>query len=164
MRILGIDPGTVRTGWGVVEIAGARVVGVEAGVIRAADDDALELRLCAIHAGLSEVIRRLAPAAVAVEDIFFAKHPNAALKLGHARGVALLAAAQAELVVHPYPPAVVKRSLVGRGAAQKEQVARIIGALLGWRDLPIDATDALAVAITHANASRSALAALRTKR
>src|SRR5688572_3312937 len=144
MRILGIDPGTLRTGWGVIEVAGVRLAGVEAGVIRAGDGDPLEQRLCVIHEGLAEVIERLAPVAVAVEDIFFAKHANAALKLGHARGVALLAAAQADLAVHAYPPAVVKRSLVGRGAADKQQVARIIGALLGWRDLPLDATDALA--------------------
>ena len=90
---------------------------------------------------------------MAIEDIFFGKFANAALKLGHARGVALLAAAQAELPVHSYPPTVVKRTVVGRGRATKEQVSRLVGAILGWRELPaIDATDALAAAITHAQA------------
>ena len=96
------------------------------------------------------------PEAVAVEDIFFAKYANAALKLGHARGVALLAAAELELEVHEYPPAIVKRTVVGRGAADKMQVARLITALLGLKEPPEeDAADALAVAITHIQASRS---------
>src|SRR5690606_36319541 len=95
------------------------------------------------------------PDAVAVEDIFFARYPQAALMLGHARGVAVLAAAQAELAVTAYPPAVVKRALVGSGRADKQQVAQLVGAVLGWKELPsVDATDALAIALTHLNASR----------
>ena len=98
-----------------------------------------------------------APEAVAVEEIFFAKYANAALKLGHARGVALLVAAQSEIAVHEYPPAIVKRTVVGRGAADKVQVGRLVTALLGLREPPQeDAADALAVAITHIQASRSA--------
>jgi crossover junction endodeoxyribonuclease RuvC len=158
MRVLGIDPGTVRTGWGVVERNGSKLVGIEAGVIGAREGEALERRLLAIHEGLTEVIARHHPTAVAVEDIFFAKHANAALKLGHARGVALLAAAKAGLDVHAYPPATVKRALVGRGAADKEQIARLVSTLLGMRDLPVDASDALAVAITHLHAAASPLA------
>ena len=160
MRVLGVDPGTIRTGWGVVERQGGRLIAIDAGVIRCRDADPLEVRLRRIHEGLAEVALRCLPTVVAVEDIFFAKHANAALKLGHARGVALLAAAQRDLEVHAYPPAVVKRSLVGRGAAEKEQVARLVAALLGIRDLPLDATDALAVAITHLNAAQSPLAEL----
>ncbi len=91
-----------------------------------------------------------------MEEIFFAKYPNAALKLGHARGVTLLVAAQSGLEVYEYPPAVVKRTVVGRGAADKTQVARLIAALLGLKTTPEeDAADALAVAITHVQASRS---------
>ena len=157
MRVLGVDPGTVRTGWGVVERHGSKLVGIAAGVIKAGEDGPLPERLLAIHTGLAEVIARYEPEAVAVEDIFFAKHPNAALKLGHARGVALLAAAQSDLAVHAYPPATVKRALVGRGAADKEQIARLVGTLLGMRDRPPDASDALAVAIIHLNASASSL-------
>jgi crossover junction endodeoxyribonuclease RuvC len=90
---------------------------------------------------------------MAVEDIFHARFANSALKLGHARGVALLAGAQAGLSITAYPPALVKRSIAGRGQADKAQVARIVGAMLGLRSLPdIDATDALAIAITHAHA------------
>lgn len=160
MRVLGIDPGTVRTGYGVVEQDGTRLIGIAAGVIKEKDTAPLEVRLKTIFDGLSEVIREHRPTHVAVEDIFFAKFPNAALKLGHARGVALLAAANAGLEVHAYPPAVVKQAIGGRGRAEKTQVARMVGAILGWATLPaIDATDALAVAITHANVSsvRSAI-------
>lgn len=155
-RVLGIDPGTLKTGWGVIETSGPRATLIAAGVIHAKRAQALELRLETIHVGLAEVIAIHAPASVAVEDVFFAKHANAALKLGHARGVALLAAASAGLSVHAYAPALVKKTVAGRGAAKKEQVARLVGALLGIRSLPAeDACDALAIAITHMQAMRA---------
>jgi crossover junction endodeoxyribonuclease RuvC len=109
-----------------------------------------------IHQGLQQVIAEHQPEAVAVEEIFFAKYANAALKLGHARGVALLVAAESELEVHEYPPAIVKRTVVGRGSADKTQVGRLVSAVLGLKTPPEeDAADALAVAITHIQASRS---------
>lgn len=155
MRVLGIDPGTVRTGWGIVQNDGQRLRGVAAGVIALRESETLELRLMAIFEGLSEVIATHAPTVCAVEDIFFAKYPAAAMKLGHARGVALVAAARGGLVVTAYPPALVKRTVSGRGNADKQQVARMVGAMLGWAELPsVDATDALAVAITHLSAAR----------
>jgi crossover junction endodeoxyribonuclease RuvC len=155
VRVLGIDPGTVRTGWGVVESDGAKLRGVAAGVIAVRESEPLERRLAQIFDGLAEVIATHAPTACAVEDIFFAKYPAAAMKLGHARGVALLAAARGGLAVSAYPPALVKRSVGGSGSAEKQQVARMVGAMLGWTELPaIDATDALAVAITHLYAAR----------
>ena len=99
------------------------------------------------------VIAEHAPTSLAVEDIFHARFAASALKLGHARGVALLVGAQAGLPISAYPPALVKRSVAGRGQADKSQVARIVGAILGLRELPeVDATDALAIAITHAQA------------
>ena len=106
-----------------------------------------------------------APGAAAIEDIFMAKFPNAALKLGHARGVALLAIAQAGLSVHAYPPTLVKRTVVGKGRADKQQIARVVGMILGLREsYGPDATDALAIAITHAQASSmSALASTTGK-
>jgi crossover junction endodeoxyribonuclease RuvC len=157
VRILGVDPGTVNTGWGLVERVGSRLHGIDAGVIRTKAKAPLEQRLHLIHTGLLEVIEKHHPNAFAVEDIFFAKYANAAMKLGHARGVALLAAAGAGLDVHTYPPAVVKRTVAGRGKAGKAQVALLVGAMLGWKELPTtDATDALAIAITHAQASRMA--------
>ncbi len=156
MRILGIDPGTRRTGWGVIEPWGPRAKVVAAGVISAPARRPLEARLKLIHDGLAEVIAAHLPTCMAVEDIFFAKHASAALKLGHARGVALLTAANAGLTVEAYPPALVKRTVTGRGRADKEQVARLVGAILGLKELPaIDASDALAIAITHLQASRA---------
>ena len=155
LRVLGVDPGSVRTGYGVIERDGTRLRLITAGTLTAGEKAPLEERLLTIHTGLRALIDEYAPGAAAVEDIFMAKFPNAALKLGHARGVALLAIAQAGMSVHPYPPAVVKRSIVGKGAADKTQVARIVGAMLGLTELPgIDATDALAIALTHAQAAR----------
>jgi crossover junction endodeoxyribonuclease RuvC len=116
----------------------------------------LAKRLHVIHRELQQVIAEHQPEAVAVEEIFFAKYANAALKLGHARGVVLLVAAQSEIAVHEYPPAIVKRTIVGRGAADKVQVGRLVTVLLGLATPPEeDAADALAVAITHIQASRS---------
>jgi crossover junction endodeoxyribonuclease RuvC len=156
MRVLGIDPGSRRTGWGVVQLEGTRLRQIAAGTIAVQEKLALATRLRTIHAELERVIEAHAPEAVAVEEIFFAKYANAALKLGHARGVALLVAAQSELPVHEYPPAIVKRTVVGRGAADKVQVGRLVSALLGLKEPPEeDAADALAVAITHIQASRS---------
>ncbi|HEX6240293.1 MAG TPA: crossover junction endodeoxyribonuclease RuvC [Polyangiales bacterium] len=155
LRVLGLDPGSVRTGWGVVEWETSCARGIAAGVIRVPESAPIAERLRRIHAGVCEVLAQHRPDAVAVEDIFFARYPRAALMLGHARGVAVLAAAQAELAVTAYPPAVVKRALVGSGRADKQQVAQLVGAVLGWKELPsVDATDALAIALTHLNASR----------
>lgn len=164
MRVLGIDPGSVRTGWGVVERSGSKLTGIAAGVIEAGSTDELHLRLAVIYDGLRAVIVDYQPTTVAVEDIFYARSVKSALTLGHARGVALLAAGHSGLDVTPYPPALVKRSIAGSGRAEKEQVAMIVGAILGWKTLPaIDATDALAIAITHAQASRMAIASKPTR-
>jgi crossover junction endodeoxyribonuclease RuvC len=149
-RVLGVDPGTRVTGWGVVDADRSVLRGRAAGILKAPERLPLAERLVVVHEGLREVIREHAPTVVAVEDLH-ARHPKAALALGHARGVILLAAAQAGLEVVPYPPALVRRAVVGRGAADKLQVARLVGALLALRELPpLDATDALAVAIAHA--------------
>lgn len=156
MRVLGIDPGSRRTGWGVVQLEGTRLRPIASGTIALSAKLALPERLRQIHEELGRIVEAHAPNAVAVEEIFFAKYANAALKLGHARGVALLVAAERDLAVHEYPPAVVKRTVVGGGAADKIQVTRLVTALLGLSDPPQeDAADALAVAITHIQASRS---------
>jgi crossover junction endodeoxyribonuclease RuvC len=152
---LGVDPGSIVTGWGLVEDRGGRLRAVGAGVLELGAKKPLEERLRILHVELTAIVEAHRPDAFAVEDLFFAKHANAALKLGHARGVALLVAATSGLSVSAYPPAVVKRTIAGRGAADKAQVAQIVGAILGMKELPkIDASDALAVAITHARASR----------
>lgn len=165
MIVLGVDPGTIRTGWGVVRRDGARLTGIDAGVIEAPKSAPLEARLLAIHRELCVVIAKHAPSCVAVEDMFV-KHARSALTLGQARGVVLLAGAQAGLEVSAYSPALVKRSVAGSGQAPKDQLARIVCAMLGFRDLPaVDATDALAIAITHAHAAalrgRTAMAKAR---
>ncbi|KPK15252.1 MAG: hypothetical protein AMJ62_09820 [Myxococcales bacterium SG8_38] len=156
MRVLGIDPGSRRTGWGVVQLEGTRLRHLGAGTILVSDKVPLPMRLRLIHEELAGIIALHRPDAMAVEEIFFAKYANAALKLGHARGVALLVAAESEIGVHEYPPAIVKRTIVGRGAADKAQVGRLVMALLGLHTPPgEDAADALAVAITHIQAARS---------
>jgi crossover junction endodeoxyribonuclease RuvC len=155
VRILGVDPGTVRTGWGVVDRRGSQLLSVDSGVLKTTPKAPLEVRLLEIRDGLGEVIDRYEPEAFAIEDIFYAKHANAAMKLGHVRGVAMVVAASRQLRVHTYPPTVVKRTVAGRGRAPKDQVARLVCAMLGLRSLPdVDATDALAIALTHAQASR----------
>lgn len=154
-RVLGLDPGSVRTGWGIIEGKAQTARGIAAGVIRVPEKAPLAERLQLIHQGVERVLAEYKPDAVAVEDIFFARYPQAALILGHARGVALLAVSQAGLSVSAYPPSVVKRAVVGSGRAEKTQVAQLVGALLGLKELPaIDATDALAVALTHLNVMR----------
>jgi crossover junction endodeoxyribonuclease RuvC len=164
MLILGIDPGSQVTGWGVVEAHGAKVRGVAAGVLKLGRGS-LESRLTTLFDGLEALIEEHTPDEAAVEDIFYAKHPNAALKLGHARGVALVVLARAGVPIAAYPPAIVKRTVAGRGLADKAQVARLVGTILGWKALPaVDATDALAVAITHARAASVVAAGLPMKR
>lgn len=152
-RVLGIDPGTHRAGYGIVEADGARVICIAAGVIKTKEKAPLEARLHTVHAALATLIATHAPTSVAVEEVYVGEHASAALALGHARGVALLAAAQAGLVVTPYPASVVKRTVVGKGSASKDQVALILRAILGLREMPgVDATDALAIALTHLRA------------
>lgn len=155
LRVLGIDPGTRRLGWGVVERRGAHVTALAAGVLRLTEKEALEVRLEKVHRALGEVVDTYAPRALAVEDIFYAEFPSAAIKLGHVRGVVLLVGAQRGLEVVSYAPALVKRTVAGRGAAEKSQVARIVAATLGLRIAPpVDAADALAVALAHCSKAR----------
>lgn len=155
MRVLGVDPGSRRTGWGIAERSRGRLTGVAAGVIKLKEKAPLADRLEVIYDRLEELIETHQPDAVAVEDVFYAKYPNAAIKLGHVRGVVLLLVAKRGLPLAEYAPALVKRTVAGRGAADKTQVARLVGAMLGFEQvLAEDATDALAVAITHLNALR----------
>ena len=157
MRILGLDPGTIRFGWGLIERSQARLSLVDAGVLVLGGDRPLALRLLEVDERLAALIAEHRPAVVAIEDVFFAKFANAAIKLGHVRGVALVSAARADLPIFEYPPALVKRTVVGRGRADKQQVGQLVRAILGLKEVPqVDAADALAVAITHAQAGRGA--------
>ncbi len=152
IRILGLDPGLARMGWGVIAVSGSRIAHVAHGVILTRTADGLGPRLLALHRALEEVIARERPAAVAVEQAFVAKDPSAALKIGHARAVALLAAAQAGLEIAEYAPNHIKKSVVGVGHAQKEQVQAMVKRLLPTcRVEQADAADALACAIAHAH-------------
>lgn len=148
--MLGIDPGTRRLGWGVVERNGTRLRHRGHGVLVLDPKEPLETRLHAIEQGLSEVIARFRPDVGSVETIFFNKDPQAAAKLGHARGVVLLCLARGTVRVAEYAPARVKRTVAGGGQADKRQVMLLVRATLGLDTLPpSDAADALALAITH---------------
>jgi crossover junction endodeoxyribonuclease RuvC len=148
--VIGIDPGTRRFGWGIVERRGTRLVHHGHGVIRVDENESIASRLVAIECELVEVVRAHHPVMASVEALFYAKDPQAAAKLGHARGVALLVCARAGLVVHEYAPALVKKAVVGSGRAEKGQVAQMIRVILGLPSLPpADAADALALAVTH---------------
>lgn len=152
MRILGIDPGSRTTGYGVVDADGRTLRCVECGVVQAPAGLPLERRLATILKGLMEVVEELRPQVAAVEDVFHAVNARSALALGHARGVALAAAAMAGITVHAYPPSVVKKAVTGRGRATKDQVGRMVRLLMGLKREPrADATDALAVAVAHAH-------------
>jgi len=152
MRVLGIDCGTERTGYGVIDSDGRDHRLVTAGVIRAQRCLPLEARLLAIARGLRDVIRAHQPEAAAVEQVFHAANTKTALKLAHVRGAALLVAAEAGLEVGEYSPLEVKTSVVGYGRAEKAQVQMMVATLVGLSDsiASEDASDAVAVAICHA--------------
>jgi crossover junction endodeoxyribonuclease RuvC len=154
VRILGLDPGLARMGWGVVEMTGTRLVHVAHGVLTSDAKTDLGRRLLALHEALVLVIAAQRPAAIAVEQAFVSKDPQAALKLGHARAVALLAAAQAALEIAEYTPNHIKKCVVGTGHADKQQVMAMVRRLLPTAKVDqSDAADALAAAIAHAHLS-----------
>ena len=156
MRVLGVDPGTAVTGYGVIETGGANGTPgmgrlVECGVIRFARRVPLPQRLHELHDGIVELIGRHHPTALALEHAFYHKNVRTTLVLGHARGVVLLAAQQAGLEIAEYSPARVKKTVVGAGGAAKSQVAAMVARLLRLRQAPrpADAADGVAVALTH---------------
>jgi crossover junction endodeoxyribonuclease RuvC len=154
VRILGLDPGLSAMGWGVIAVEGSRLTHVAHGVIATKPALGLGLRLMELHRVLALVIAEHGPGAIAVEQAFVAKDPNAALKIGHARAVALLAAAQAGLEIAEYAPNQIKKCVVGAGHAGKEQVQFMVKRLLPACGVTkADAADALAAAIAHAHLS-----------
>ncbi len=162
IRILGIDPGLRRTGWGLIDVDGNRLIFVACGSVATADKAGLADRLVQIHDGLVQVIERFAPAEAAVENTFVNTNASATLKLGQARGVALLIPARAGIAVSEYAPNLVKKTIVGAGRADKKQIRVMIGVLLPKADpASEDAADALAIAICHAHHRQSA--ALRAR-
>ena len=151
VRILGIDPGLNRTGWGVIESEGNRLRHIAHGVVSSAPADALSDRLSSIYSELAKIILTWSPQEAAVEEVFVNKNPASTLKLGMARGIALLAPAMAGLTVGEYAANLVKKSIVGAGHADKAQVAMMVAMLLPGVTAKADAADALAVAICHAH-------------
>src|SRR6201996_1409936 len=152
IRILGIDPGLRRTGWGVIEIEGNRLIYIGCGSVEPPDSLPLASRLLAIHEGLSTVLGDFRPEEAAVEQTFVNKDGVATLKLGQARGVAMLAPAMFGIAVSEYAPNQVKKPVVGAGHADKNQIAMMLKILLPKQEpKSADAADALAIAITHAH-------------
>ena len=156
IRILGLDPGLSAMGWGVIEVSGSRLGHVAHGVIATKPASGLGVRLMLLHRALVEIIQSHGPTAIAVEQAFVARDPQAALKIGHARAVALLAAAQSGLEIAEYAPNHIKKCVVGAGHAGKEQVQFMVKRLLPACGVTqADAADALAAAIAHAHTAGS---------
>jgi crossover junction endodeoxyribonuclease RuvC len=156
IRIIGIDPGLRRTGWGVIESDGNRLIFVGCGSVETSERDPTAERLKVIHEGLARVLGDFAPAEAAVEQTFVNKDGAATLKLGQARGVAMLAPAVYGITVAEYAPNQVKKTVVGAGHADKNQIRVMLGVLLPKADpKTADAADALAIAITHAHQRQS---------
>jgi crossover junction endodeoxyribonuclease RuvC len=153
--VLGIDPGTAHTGFGVVVSRGQTLAALDGGVIGTGPDEPLERRLARIHGRVCDLISEYSPAAVAVEDLFFGQNVRTAFAVGQARGAVMLSAGLAGVPCFSYTPQAVKQAVCGSGRAAKGQVQRMVGALLSLADPPHDdhAADALAVAICHANGS-----------
>jgi crossover junction endodeoxyribonuclease RuvC len=157
IRILGIDPGLRRTGWGLVEADGNRLIYVACGSVETSERAALGQRLVVIHDGLCQVIEQYSPHEAAVEATFVNVNAAATLKLGQARGIAMLVPAKAGLMVAEYAPNVVKKTVVGAGHGDKAQIRMMIGVLLPKADPQSeDAADALAIAVCHAHHRTSA--------
>ena len=164
IRILGIDPGLRRTGWGVLDVDGNRLIFVGCGSVETREHMALASRLLTIHAGLGAVLARFRPSEAAIEQTFVNKDGVATLKLGQARGVAMLAPAMFGIAVAEYAPNQVKKTVVGAGHADKTQIQAMLKILLPKADpASAAAADALAIAITHAHHRKSAALAARMK-
>jgi crossover junction endodeoxyribonuclease RuvC len=164
IRILGIDPGLRRTGWGVVDSDGNRLIFVGCGSVETDNKANLALRLLAIHDGLVRVVEEFAPDEAAVEATFVNKDAVATLKLGQARGIAMLVPARASVPVSEYAPNLVKKTIVGAGHCEKSQIRMMIGVLLPKADPQSeDAADALAIAVTHAHHRSSLILKVATR-
>jgi crossover junction endodeoxyribonuclease RuvC len=162
VRIIGIDPGLRRTGWGIVDVTGNRLRFVAAGLVTSTGESDLAARLVELHVGLSGIVADWRPDEAAVEETFVNVNPTSTLKLGQARGIALLVPAQAGLVVAEYAPNAVKKAIVGAGHAEKQQIHHMVRVLLPKAEFEgNDPADALAVAICHAHHRQSPEARLK---
>lgn len=164
MRVFGIDPGSTTTGYGIIEAQGSSVLHLDNGGIHLPTSKTLPHRLAIIYNEVTALIERFQPDAVAVENVFVAKNVSSTLKLGHARGAAIVAAVNAGVTVAEYTPSQVKKALTGYGAASKDQIQRMVKAVLNLPELAFeDASDALAIALCHAQSHAFELALNRSK-
>ncbi len=155
MLVLGVDPGSKVTGYGLVEKKDDKMVCIDSGHIRLPDKTPFYDRIHKIFKGMAEIMNRCRPQEMAIEDVFYAKNIKTALRLGHARGAVLIAAAECQIPIFEYTPLEIKKSVVGYGRAGKEQVRAMVQVILKLKSQPdLDASDALATAICHLNWSR----------
>jgi crossover junction endodeoxyribonuclease RuvC len=160
VRILGIDPGSQVTGFGIVDVNGSRTTAIEWGSIRTSGEHSDRLR--SIFLALGRVVREFEPAEIAIERVFLSRNADSALKLGQARAAAICATFEADVPIYEYSARHIKKAVVGRGGAEKDQVQRMVQMILGVREaIAADAADALAAAICHAN-ERNVQGLLRT--
>lgn len=154
LRLIGLDPGLRRTGWGIIDVTQNHCRHVANGCVTSRDKDPLATRLRQIHVGLMDIIAEHRPVSAAIEETFVNKNPNSTLKLGQARGVVMLAASLSDLTVAEYTPNAIKKSVVGNGHAAKQQVQAMVSVLLPGITIDSeDAADALAAALAHAHLS-----------
>ncbi|MDX6691173.1 MAG: crossover junction endodeoxyribonuclease RuvC [Solirubrobacteraceae bacterium] len=165
MIVLGIDPGTANTGYGVVQRRSGRLVALDGGVITTRPEAPAQIRLAAIHRRVGELIDQYTIRIIALEDIFFGQNVSSAFAVGQARGAVMTAAGERRLEVHSYTPQQIKHAVTGSGRAEKDQVARMVQMLLSLEALPHPdhAADALAIAICHANGAPHAAAVAETR-
>ena len=150
-KIIGIDPGLINTGWGLIEVEGNVIRHIDHGLIKIKTSDDIAVRLLNIYEALILILSKHMPDEASIEKTFVNKNPNSSLKLGHARGVILLALAKKKLTCFEYAPNQIKKSIVGRGHADKDQIATMVTMLLSKKiEGTSDVSDALAIAITHA--------------
>lgn len=162
--ILGIDPGSRITGYGIIRDVNRKLDYIDSGCIRTTTDGELSEKLLEIYNGICQLMDHYSPAEVAIEQVFMHQNPNSALKLGHARGVAMVAAASHRVKVSEYSARAIKQTVVGYGAAEKDQVSHMVVSLLSLNSAPQrDAADALAIAICHSH-MRNGLAAICGRR
>ena len=151
MNILGIDPGLTQTGYGIIQVTGTQTTMVDYGIIKPNAKESLPQRLITIFNDVAEIIEKYTPSVMAIEDIFYGKNIRSTLMLGHARGAALLAAAQQKIPIYEYSPRKVNQALTGNGNAHKQQVQFMVKSVLQLADIPQpqDASDALALCLCH---------------
>ena len=163
--ILGIDPGSRITGYGVIKEYNRKIEYIDSGCIRTISGNELSERLLQIYNGICHLMDQYAPNEVAIEQVFMHQNPNSALKLGHARGVAMVAAASHRIKVSEYSPRAIKQTVVGYGGAEKSQVSHMVVHLLALSSTPqADAADALAIAICHSHMRHALPASLNRKK